>query len=67
MQSGTGMPLDTAGRETVGLLKSIEEFNRQSSKQTQQMIYLTRVIAVLTVVMTILIGVQIYLAIVHCY
>ena len=54
---------------TEKLHESIKEFNVQSSKQTeevirltQQMLWLTRIIALLTLVMAIGVGVQIYLA-----
>lgn len=56
---------DLAARETFELRKSIEEFNKQASKQTQQMIFLTWAIAVLTLIMTGAVFFQIYLAIVQ--
>ena len=60
-----GMSNDLAASETFALRKAIEEFNKQTSKQTQQMLRMTQVIAWLTGVMTIGVFVQIYLAIVH--
>lgn len=56
--------------ETKNLHKSIVDFNEQSSKQTEQMLQLsnrmlrlTRVITFLTLIMTIGVGIQIYLTI----
>ncbi len=60
-----GMGGDLAASEVSILRKSIEEFNKQASKQTQEMIHLTYVIAALTAIMTIFVGVQIYLALTH--
>ena len=63
--SQVGIGDDLAASETLALRKTIEEFNKQASKQTQQMLRLTHVIAWLTGVMTIGVLVQIYLAIVR--
>jgi predicted lysophospholipase L1 biosynthesis ABC-type transport system permease subunit len=60
MEKGIGG--DLAAGEVFRLRQSIEEFNKQASKQTQQMLRLTRVIAVLTAIMTVAVVVQIYLA-----
>lgn len=48
---------------TEALHKSILEFNTETSRQARTMIFLTWVIAVLTLVMLILVGVQIWLAV----
>jgi hypothetical protein len=45
------------------LHKTIREFNAETTRQTKQMLWLTRVIAGLTLVMLIGLGVQIYLAV----
>lgn len=60
-----GIGGDEAAREMFALRKTIEEFNKQASKQTEKMIRLTHVIAWLTGVMTVAVFVQIYLAIVR--
>lgn len=60
-----GIGVDLSAKETFELRKSIEEFNKHASKQTQQMLHLTYAIAVLTGIMTVLVGVQIYLAVIH--
>lgn len=59
-----GISLDLAANEVFALRNSIEEFNKQTNKQTQQMLRLTRVIAWLTGVMTIGVIAQIYLVII---
>lgn len=46
-----------------GLHESIKEFNDQSSRQTEKMLRLTRVIIFLAVIMALEVGFQIYLAI----
>ena len=48
---------------TEALHETIREFNRQSSQQTAQMLWLTKVIAVLTVIMLVGLAVQIYIAV----
>ena len=63
--SQAGVSGDAAASETFALRKAIEEFNKQASNQTQQMLRMTNVIAWLTGVMTIGVLVQIYLAIVR--
>jgi hypothetical protein len=63
MQSGTSS--DLAAQEILALRNSIEEFNKQTNKQTQQMLRLTHVIAWLTGVMTLGVIVQIYFLIIH--
>jgi len=45
------------------LHSSIKEFNKQTANQNKRMLQLTLVIAVLTLVMTVAVGVQIYLAV----
>lgn len=62
--SQVGMSGDLAASETFALRKAIEEFNKQASKQTQQMLRMTNVIARMTGVMTIGVLVQIYLALI---
>ena len=55
---------DTDGSWAVNALhETIKEFNEQSRKQTAQMLWLTKVMAVLTVIMLVGLAVQIYLAI----
>ncbi|SRR6266496_318433 len=48
---------------TNALHETLKEFNTQSTKQTQQMLKLTKVIVLLTLVMLVGLGAQIYLAI----
>jgi hypothetical protein len=60
MSQQEGISADLAATETLALRKAIEEFNKQSSDQTKQMLCLTRVIAWLTAVMTIVSVFQIY-------
>jgi hypothetical protein len=48
---------------TKALQDTIEKYQAESSRQTGKMIFLTWVIAALTVVMAIGVGVQIYLTI----
>ena len=52
-----GMVSGNVGR----LHETIKEFNKQSQKHTTQMLWLTWVIAGLTLVMAVLVGVQIAL------
>ena len=58
------MPLDqwNGSDATKALHATIKAFNEQSSKQTDQMLKLTRWITGLTVVMTVGLAIQIYLA-----
>jgi hypothetical protein len=63
MPSQVGISGDQAASEVNRLRKSVEEFSNQASKQTKQMVKLTRVLAWLTAIMMVLVGVQIYLAI----
>jgi hypothetical protein len=63
MASQVGMPSSQAASEVSSLRKSMDEFNNQASKQTKQILQLTRVLAALTAIMTVLVGVQVYLAI----
>lgn len=63
MPSQVGISGNQAASEVDLLRKSIEEFNDQASKQTKQMLRLTRVMAWLTAIMTVFVGVQVYLAI----
>jgi hypothetical protein len=58
-QVGLG-PL-TSAPEVIKLRESIEEFNREANKQSRTMINLTWAILALTLVMTALVGWQIYL------
>ncbi len=60
-----GMGGDLAANEVAALRKVIELFNEQASKQTQQMLNLTKAIAILTFVMTVGLIVQIWLAVRH--
>jgi hypothetical protein len=54
---------DVDGSWAVNLLhESIKEFNAQTSRQTEQMLRLTKVIVILTAVMLFGLAVQIYLA-----
>ncbi len=71
-QQEVGIGGDLAAGEVFRLRQSIEEFNMQASAQTQQMLrmtqrmfYLNWTIAGLTIIMTVLVGVQVYLAIIH--
>jgi hypothetical protein len=59
-----GIPIGMfSGSDSVDALhKSLKEFNEKTSAQTNQLILLTWVIAILTLVMTIGVGVQIWLA-----
>ncbi|MEO7841807.1 MAG: hypothetical protein ABIU06_20890 [Anaerolineales bacterium] len=60
-----GIPIGKwSGSDSIDELhKTIREFNEASSKQTKQLIILTWVIAVLTILMLIGLVIQIYLAI----
>jgi len=51
---------------TNALHETIRQYQEQSSKQTKQMLRLTWAIVVLTFVMLLGLGVQIYLALVPC-
>lgn len=51
---------------TNALHETIRQYQEQSSKQTKQMLTLTRAIAVLTFVMLLGLGIQIYLAVAPC-
>jgi len=61
---GGGIPLSqwSGSGATDELRKVIIEFNEQSSKQTRQLMVLTWVIAGLTFIMTVGVGVQIWYA-----
>ncbi len=48
---------------TKELQKTIEAFNKQSSKQTKMMLILTIIVAILTVILVIGLGVQIWISI----
>lgn len=63
MTSG-GIPLSewSGSGATRELHDTIRKFNEVTSRQTQEILKLTRVIAVLTLVMTIGLAVQIFLA-----
>jgi hypothetical protein len=61
-----GISSDLAASEVNRLRKAVEEFSNQASKQTAKMIRLTRVMAWLAAIMTVLVAVQVYLAIVKC-
>lgn len=63
MPNQAGISSDLAASEVDRLRKSLEEFAQKASEQTNQMLRLTRVLAWLTAIMTVLIVVQIYLAI----
>jgi Mg2+ and Co2+ transporter CorA len=54
---------DSAATEVNRLRESVDEFSRQANKQTNQMLKLTRILAWLTAMMTVLVGAQLYLAI----
>jgi hypothetical protein len=60
-----GIPIGQwSGSDATNALREVmEKYQAESSKQTQQMIVLTRVIAVLTLVMLLGLGAQIFLAI----
>jgi len=47
---------------TKELQKTIEDFNKQSSKQTEAMIKLTKIITILTFILVIGLGVQIWIS-----
>jgi hypothetical protein len=59
-----GIPLGqwSGSDATEQLTKTLIAFNEQSSKQTRQLMILTVVITVLTFIMTVGVGVQIWLA-----
>lgn len=63
MPNQTGISSDQAASEVLSLHKSVEEFSKQASRQTKKMICLTRVLAWLTAIMTVLVGLQVYLTI----
>lgn len=63
MSSQVGIPSNQAASEVDRLRRSLEEFAKKAGEQTKQMLYLTRVLAGLTAIMTVLVGVQIYLTI----
>jgi hypothetical protein len=63
MPSQVGISGDLAASEVSQLRKSVGEFSDQASKQTKQMLQLTRVLTWLTGIMTLLVVVQICLAI----
>ncbi len=65
MTKGVASNAAAAAYEIIALRNSIEEFNKQASKQTQQMLRLTHVIALLTGVMLLGVIVQICLVINH--
>jgi uncharacterized protein with von Willebrand factor type A (vWA) domain len=65
MTKGVASNAAAAAYEIIALRNSIEEFNKQASKQTQQMLRLTHVIAWLTGVMLLGVIVQICLVINH--
>jgi len=64
VQANSGIPLgEWSGSDAVNALhETIKEFDRTSSRQTTAILRLTWTIAFLTLVMTIGLGVQIYLA-----
>ncbi len=62
----SGIPTDVllaASRATKELQTTIEDFNKQSSKQTETMIKLTRIITILTLLLFIGLVVQIWISI----
>ncbi len=63
MSSQVGISSNQAASEVDRLHKSLEEFAKKAGEQTNQMLRLTRVLAWLTTIMTVLVGVQVYLAI----
>jgi hypothetical protein len=63
MSSQVGISSDQAATEVDRLRKSLEEFAKKAGEQTNQMIRLTRVLAWLTAIMTVLVGGQVYTAI----
>jgi hypothetical protein len=62
----TGIPLSqwNGSDATMQLEETIKKFNEETSRQTRQLLILTWVIAALTFIMTIGVGLQIYLAVV---
>ncbi len=60
----SGIPLDewSGSGATKALHETIREFNEATTRQTKHLIVLTYVIAILTLVMTVGVGVQIWLA-----
>jgi Mg2+ and Co2+ transporter CorA len=63
MTSQVGISSNQAATEVHSLKESIAEFSNQASRQTNRMIKLTCVLTWLTAVMTVLVGLQAYLAI----
>ena len=63
MSNQVGVPGNLAALEVHRLQKAVEDFSRQATKQTNQMLKLTRVLAWLTAAMTILACGQLYLVI----
>jgi hypothetical protein len=63
MSSQMGISSNQAASEVDRLRKSLEEFAKKAGEQTNQMLRLTRVLTGLTAIMTVLVGVQIYLII----
>ena len=63
MPNQVGIPSNQAAMEVNSLRTSVQEFANQANKQTYQMIKLSRVIALLTVIMTVAVVVQVIIAI----
>ena len=63
MPNQVGISGNLAASEVSYLRKSVDEFSQQANKQTKQMLKLTRILALLTAIMIVLVGAQLYLAI----
>jgi hypothetical protein len=64
MTDHIGMDSDVTAKEVYSLRKSIEECGKQCCKQNQQILRLAYVIAGLTGVITILVGLQFYFTVI---
>ena len=62
MPSQVGMPSDSAASEVDRLRRVIEEFNNKAAEQTAEIIRLTRKLTWLTAAMTVVVVVQVCLA-----
>ena len=63
MPNQVGIPGNQAASEVNSLRKSMADFSNQANRQTKKMIKLTFVLTWLTAVMTVLVGLQVYLTI----
>ncbi len=65
MSNQIGMASNEAAVEVLNLRKIVEEFGNQANQQTQQMIKLSRSILYLTIIMTMAVLGQIFMAIMN--